>query len=162
METKRRTQRKDRGHVTPFTESLTRPLLDPDRRLPGPYEPAVGLVGAEVTGRYQTTRPHVGRFMCDYRCRVGGGKVSKNRAARRSFWLIATRAHGWREVLTIDAGGETVLPVFSFQEEGESFLRLEGTEADWWTRWHSIRCRVLGRGSSSSSSARVEGTSCTT
>jgi hypothetical protein len=48
--------------------------------------------------------------------------------------LIATRAHGWREVLTIDAGGETVLPVFSFQEEGESFLRLEGTEADWWTR----------------------------
>jgi hypothetical protein len=61
-------------------------------------------------------------------------KVSKNKAAQRSFWLIATRAHGWREVLTIDAGGETVLPVFSFQEEGEFFLGLEATEADWWTR----------------------------
>jgi hypothetical protein len=60
--------------------------------------------------------------------------VSKNKAARRSFWLIATRAHGRMEVLTIDAGGETVLPVFSFQEEGEFFLDLEATEADWWPR----------------------------
>jgi hypothetical protein len=60
--------------------------------------------------------------------------VSKNKAARRSFWLIATRAHGRMEVLTIDAGGETLLPVFSFQEEGELFLRLEATEADWWPR----------------------------
>jgi hypothetical protein len=38
------------------------------------------------------------------------------------------------EVLTIDAGGETVLPVFSFQEEGEFFLSLEAAEADWWPR----------------------------
>ncbi len=38
------------------------------------------------------------------------------------------------EVLTIDAGGETVLPVFSFQEEGEFFLSLEAAEADWWLR----------------------------
>jgi hypothetical protein len=60
--------------------------------------------------------------------------VSKNKAARRSFWLIVTRAHGRMEVLTIDAGGETVLPVFSFQEEGEFFLGLEATEADWWPR----------------------------
>jgi hypothetical protein len=60
--------------------------------------------------------------------------VPKNRMAWRSFWLIATRAHGRMEVLTIDAGGETVLPVFSFQEEGELFLRLEATEVDWWPR----------------------------
>jgi hypothetical protein len=60
--------------------------------------------------------------------------VSKNKAARRSFWLIATRAHGRIEVLTIDADGETVLPVFSFQEDGEFFLSLEATEADWWPR----------------------------
>jgi hypothetical protein len=60
--------------------------------------------------------------------------VPENRAARRSFWLIATRAHGRMEVLTIDAGGETVLPVFSFQEEGEFFLSLEAAEADWWPR----------------------------
>jgi hypothetical protein len=60
--------------------------------------------------------------------------VSKNKAAGRSFWLIAARAHSRMEVLTIDAGGETVLPVFSFQEEGEFFLGLEATEADWWPR----------------------------
>ena len=57
--------------------------------------------------------------------------MSKNKAIRRSFWLIVTRSHGRMEVLTIDAGGETVLPVFSFQEEGEFFLSLETTEADW-------------------------------
>jgi hypothetical protein len=61
-------------------------------------------------------------------------KVPKNKAAQRSFWLIVTQAHGWREVLTIDADGETVLPVFSFQEEGEFFLGLEATGADWWPR----------------------------
>jgi hypothetical protein len=60
--------------------------------------------------------------------------VSKNKTARRSFWLIVTRLHSGMEVLTIDAGGETVLPVFSFQEEGELFLRLEATEAEWWLR----------------------------
>ena len=60
--------------------------------------------------------------------------MSKDKAARRSFWLIVTRTHGWREVLTIDAGGETVLPVFSFQEEGEFFLGLEAAEAEWWPR----------------------------
>jgi len=38
------------------------------------------------------------------------------------------------EVLTIVASGETVLPVFSFQEEGAFFLRLEATGADWWPR----------------------------
>ena len=59
--------------------------------------------------------------------------MSKNKATRRLFWLIVTRAHGSMEVLTIDAGGETVLPVFSFQEEGEFFLSLEA-EADWWPR----------------------------
>ena len=60
--------------------------------------------------------------------------MSKNKAAWRSFWLIATRARDWIEVLTIDAGGKTVLPVFTFQEEGEFFLGLEATEADWWLR----------------------------
>jgi hypothetical protein len=60
--------------------------------------------------------------------------VSKNKAAQRSFWLIVTRSHGRMEVLTIDAGGETVLPLFSFQEEGEFFLSLEAAEADWWPR----------------------------
>ena len=60
--------------------------------------------------------------------------MSKNKATRRSFWLIATRSHGRMEVLTIDAGGETVLPVFSFREEVELFLRLQANGADWWPR----------------------------
>jgi hypothetical protein len=38
------------------------------------------------------------------------------------------------EVLTIDANGETVLPIFSFPEEGKLFLRLDATKADWWPR----------------------------
>ena len=57
--------------------------------------------------------------------------MSKNKATRRSFWLIVTRAHGRMEVLTIDAGGETVLPLFSFQEEVELFLHLQAKGADW-------------------------------
>jgi hypothetical protein len=57
--------------------------------------------------------------------------VSKNKAARRSFWLIVTRVRSGMEVLTIDTGGETVLPAFSFQDEGELFLRLGAAEADW-------------------------------
>ena len=60
--------------------------------------------------------------------------MSKNKATRRSFWLIVTRAHGSMEVLTIDAGGETVLPIFSFREEVELFLHLQAKEADWWPR----------------------------
>jgi hypothetical protein len=61
-------------------------------------------------------------------------EVSNNKVAWRSFWLIAARAHARLEVLTIDASGETVLPVFSFQEEGESFLHSEALVADWWPR----------------------------
>ena len=60
--------------------------------------------------------------------------MPKNRAARRTFWLIATRAHGRMEVLTINTGDEMVLPIFGFQEEGELFLGLEATEADWYLR----------------------------
>jgi hypothetical protein len=62
-ETERRTQRKVHGRVLSFTESLTKPLLNPDRRLPGPYEPAVRFVGAEAASRLLTSRPHVGRFV---------------------------------------------------------------------------------------------------
>ena len=57
--------------------------------------------------------------------------MSKNRAAQRSFWLLVSRAHGGMEVLTIAAGGEMVLPIFSFQEESELFLRPEAKGADW-------------------------------
>ena len=60
--------------------------------------------------------------------------MSKNKATRRSFWLIVTRVHVRTEVLTIDTGGETVLPIFSFREEVELFLHLQAKGADWWPR----------------------------
>ena len=60
--------------------------------------------------------------------------MPKNRAARRSFWLITAQTHGTIEVLTLDACDEMVLPIFSFQEECELFFRLEATGADWWPR----------------------------
>jgi hypothetical protein len=75
-----------------------------------------------------------GSIVCDYRSRQEVAKMPKNRAARRSFWLIAAQTHGRIEVLTLDACDEMVLPIFSFQEECELFLRLEATGADWWPR----------------------------
>jgi hypothetical protein len=58
-------------------------------------------------------------------------EVRKSERARRSFWLIAARARGGMEVLTLDAGGEVVLPIFSFQEESEHFLHPEAKVAGW-------------------------------
>jgi hypothetical protein len=122
--------------VASFAQSLTRPLLDPDRRLPGPYEPAVRLCRSEKDESLVDDPSSCGTVR-SYAITVPAqevAKMPKNRAARRSFWLIATRTHGRMEVLTLDASGEVVLPIFSFQEEGELFLRLEATEADWWPR----------------------------
>jgi hypothetical protein len=60
--------------------------------------------------------------------------VSKNKAAWQSLWLISARARGGMRVFIIDIGSERVLPVFSFQEECESFLHSEALAADWWPR----------------------------
>ncbi len=65
--------------------------------------------------------------------------MSKNKAAWRSLWLIAARAGRGMKVLTIDIGSERVLPVFSFREEGKSFLRSEALAADWWPRETTAR-----------------------
>jgi hypothetical protein len=50
----------------------------------------------------------------------------------RRFWLIARRRTGGMEVLTtfLARGGEA-LPVFSFEDEANMFLRL-GTQGDDW------------------------------
>jgi hypothetical protein len=61
-------------------------------------------------------------------------EVSKSKAGWRSFWVIAARAAGGMRVFTIDIGGEKMLPVFSFEGEGESYLRSEALAADWWPR----------------------------
>jgi hypothetical protein len=134
--TERCTQHKVGGSETSFKGSLTRPLLDPDRRLPGRYEPAIRLCrsGGDES---LVDDPSSQGTVRSYAITLPAQEVTlvpKNRASRRSFWLIATRAHGRMEVLTIAVGGETVLPIFSFQEEVELFLSLQANEAVWWPR----------------------------
>ncbi len=53
-----------------------------------------------------------------------------------SWWLIVNHESGWMEVLVLRlAGGEKmVLPVFSFKEEAELFLRLGAPEGGWLAR----------------------------
>ena len=40
-------------------------------------------------------------------------------------WLIADRTNGNMDVFTIDDGGERVLPIFSFLDEAEMYVRLQ-------------------------------------
>ena len=47
------------------------------------------------------------------------------------FWLIARHNNAQLELLTIDAGGEKALPVFSFEEEAEAFLILGVLGTHW-------------------------------
>lgn len=49
--------------------------------------------------------------------------------SRRQLWLISKRENDHTEVLTIGfATGGKALPVFGFEEEAETFLRLEAAE----------------------------------
>jgi hypothetical protein len=48
-------------------------------------------------------------------------------------WLIAKNDNGWMEALTIDLDGQKTIPVFSFREEAEMYMRFEG-RGSWWVR----------------------------
>ncbi len=48
--------------------------------------------------------------------------MPSSRAAR---WLIADLTDGSMDVFTIDDGGERVLPVFSYRDEAEMYVRLQ-------------------------------------
>ena len=41
-----------------------------------------------------------------------------------SCWLIADLTGGKMDVLTIDGGDDRILPVFSFRDEAEMYVRL--------------------------------------
>src|ERR687885_360357 len=58
-----------------------------------------------------------------------GARRQPRRSLDPTFWLIARHQNGQVEVITIDAGGEKALPVFSFEEEAEAFLNLGAPEA---------------------------------
>ncbi|MCA1728993.1 MAG: hypothetical protein LC751_06180 [Actinobacteria bacterium] len=59
----------------------------------------------------------------------------KSNLARRPLWLITKQHLGRLEVLTTNLGGNwEALPVFSFEEEAEMFLRLGARGAGWRAR----------------------------
>ena len=61
--------------------------------------------------------------------------MASNGVARRSLWLIAKTEDGPMDVLTLKPGGDSeVLPIFSYEEEAEVFLRLEMAETGWRAR----------------------------
>lgn len=61
--------------------------------------------------------------------------MAGSRAPRRPIWLITKRNDARMGVLTLDpCSDEEILPVFSFEEEAETFLRLGAAETDWRAR----------------------------
>jgi hypothetical protein len=54
--------------------------------------------------------------------------------AGRAWWLIVRDGGNLLEPLCVYAGVERVLPVFSFEEEAELFLRLGGYDGHWRAR----------------------------
>jgi hypothetical protein len=59
--------------------------------------------------------------------------MAGSRAPRRPIWLITIPNDARMGVLTLGSH-EEVLPVFSFEEEAETFLRLEAAELGWRAR----------------------------
>ena len=61
--------------------------------------------------------------------------MAKSRAPRRPLWLIANHENGRMGVYTLRFDDDReVLPVFSFEEEAETFLRLGETGMSWRAR----------------------------
>ncbi len=77
--------------------------------------------------------------------------MSRNRAARppeltTTYWLIEHSETGWPEAFTvrIDARREA-LPVFSFPEEAQMFLKLGGLEERGWRVVESTAGELVSR-----------------
>ncbi len=59
----------------------------------------------------------------------------KGRVARRSLWLISKHENGQTEIFTIHPGsGRETLPIFSHEDEAETFLWLGVPRAGWRAR----------------------------
>ena len=48
-----------------------------------------------------------------------------------AYWLIVKNDNGPLEVLTIDLDGQKTMPVFSFREEAEMYMRFEVRGSRW-------------------------------
>jgi hypothetical protein len=56
---------------------------------------------------------------------------------RAHRWLIANLTDGKMDALTLDGGGDRVLPVFSFRDEAEMYVRLQLGTPGWEPRGFS-------------------------
>jgi hypothetical protein len=50
------------------------------------------------------------------------------------YWLIAKHENGRTKLLTVDSDGEESLPIFSLEEESETFLSLRAPGTGWRAR----------------------------
>jgi hypothetical protein len=60
--------------------------------------------------------------------------MARSRVPRRPLWLIANHENGRVGVFTLGSGDDETLPVFSFEEEAETFLRLGEAGTGWQAR----------------------------
>ena len=58
-------------------------------------------------------------------------------SGRAQRWLIANATDGKMDALTLDGGGDRVLPVFSFRDEAEMYVRLQLGTPGWEPRGFS-------------------------
>jgi hypothetical protein len=55
------------------------------------------------------------------------------RGPRSRHWLIVKNEYGRMRALTINLDGQEAMPIFSFREEAEMFIRFEARQG-WWVR----------------------------
>jgi hypothetical protein len=70
------------------------------------------------------------------RARTTGGCTIAAGAARDPglrYWLIVKNDNGRMEALTLDLDGQETMPIFSFSEEAEMYIRFEAWDG-WWVR----------------------------
>ena len=65
---------------------------------------------------------------------TNGGSWGLSGSPTRTRWLIARDRDAELEVFAVERDGGRILPVFSFEEEAELFLRLEAVGDGWRTR----------------------------
>jgi hypothetical protein len=55
------------------------------------------------------------------------------RSSSSGYWLIVKKDNGTLEVQTVDLDRQKTMPVFSFREEAEMYMRFE-VRGSWWVR----------------------------
>jgi hypothetical protein len=63
-------------------------------------------------------------------CTIAAGAAS---GSGSRYWLIAKNDNGLLKVLTIDLDGQETIPIFSFTEEADMYMRSE-VRGSWWVR----------------------------